>query len=670
MDENNIPKEPILPDAPAPEPAASIPEAPKAPPVPPRHPYVYTPIPKITYPTGTAELIFGAVVILFALLVCNGLLFAGANLAFSIGIIGTMSCTFGYLYSRKHRPDRYSAALLILSLVIVAAFPRGNDGFLKFVAICILIVLPSLSFCLMSRQNRFAPSGILSLLDGFLALFALGFGKMGEAGRGVRKGWSSTGKLGKTSSSVLLGLLIAVPLLAILIPLLMFADAAFEGLLDLLPEFEWQEILITLLFGTGLGCVLYTRGVALQHQEKSTPRSKARKGLSSITVNTVLCCVCFVYVVYLFSQLAYFVGGFSGILPEEYTLAQYARRGFFEMGWLCAINLSVISLSVGLITAKEKPGIFTKILCLFIGLVTLFLVATASAKMLLYIRSYGLTRLRVITEVFMLWLALTTIFVCVWLFRPKAGYMKQAVLTFLVLFSLLLWADVDTQVAKYNVRAYQNGTLSTVDVSHLSGLSDGAVPYIYELATDSNPEIAQMARDVLRLRTTNGEDFRSWNYASGKAAGILDRFRAEDIGRILELDLTGCTAEVLKNTRNTRTQPLEYAVAVKLTDAQQAVLAGELPAPYWHSFPLPPQLLSVLYGSAGKSGYRGPFFTDHDGKVQIPEITSGKFYYLDRSPGILKDCSWITLHNDYEMHFTLAVWDSENNILYFFLKDT
>ena len=516
MEENtNIPREP---DSPAIPPAGES-----------RRPYCCPP--KTTYPLTGADLIFGPAIVLLSLLLVNGLFFAGANLAFSLASFGILSATTVYLRIHGHRPDRYAGGILILCGVIALSFARGNDGFLKFIGICLLLVLPGMAYSQMTGKNLYGASGIASVLDGFRALFGLGFGKMGEAGRGIRQAWASTGKLGKTGGAVALGLLIAVPLLAILIPLLMFADAAFEGLLDLLPEMKWQELLATLLFGAGLGFVLYTRSVALHYHRNAAVRPRTRKGLSSITVNTALCCVSFVYLVYLFSQLAYFVGGFSGILPEGYTLAQYARRGFFEMGWLCAINLSVIALSVGLVSARTAPGKFTKFLCLFLGLVTIFLVSTASAKMFLYIRSYGLTRLRVITEVFMLWLALTAVFVCLWLFRPQMGYMKPAVLTFLILFAALVWLDVDTQVARYNVRAYQSGSLDTVDVSHLARLSDGAVPYLYELTADSDPETAEMAQDVLRTRTESSISVRSWNYSSGRAKQILDRFRAEDTGK-------------------------------------------------------------------------------------------------------------------------------------------
>lgn len=280
----------------------------------------------------------------------------------------------------------------------------------------------------------------------------------------------------------------------------------------------------TLVLGAPLAWVLYTRTVALYSIPEADTKNRPRKGLNSLTVNTVLIAVALMYGVYLLSQLAYFVGGFAGILPKGYTMAQYARRGFFEMAWLCAINLSIIALSVGLVRGEEKAPRSTCSICLFLGLVTLFLVAAASAKMFLYIGSYGLTRLRVLTEVFMLWLALTTVFVCIWLFSPKMPYMKLVMLAGLLLCAALMWADVDTQVARYNVRAYQEGKLETVDMGHLSRLNAGAVPYIAELVDDTDPEIAQIARDILACYDFTEYDLRGWNYTRSRATEILEKY--------------------------------------------------------------------------------------------------------------------------------------------------
>ncbi|MBP3673491.1 MAG: DUF4173 domain-containing protein [Oscillospiraceae bacterium] len=498
-------------------------------------PNYFSPPPKPAFPTEKRELIFGALTLVFALLMCNCLLFAGANLGFTIGMIGTMACAFAYLRSRGCRPDWYASALWVLSLVIAASFARSADSSMKFLMVCLLLVVPSLSFCLMAGKNRCNPSGFLSLLDSPRTLFGLGFGRMGQSARGLEDAFRESGAVGKKGGAVALGLLIAVPLLAVMIPLLMFADAAFEGLLDLLPDFKWEQTMTTLILGIPLAWVLYTRTVALHNVPKEEGKSRPRKGLNPLTVNTVLLAVALVYGVYLFSQLAYFVGGFSGILPQGYTMAQYARRGFFEMAWLCAINLGVIALSVGLVRGGEKAPRSTRLICLFLGLVTLFLVAAASAKMFLYIGSYGLTRLRVLTEVFMLWLALTTIFVCVWLFSPRVPYMKLVLLTGLLFCAALMWADVDAQVARYNVRAYQNGQLETVDMRHLARLNAGAVPYIEELVHDADPEIAQTARDILAYYGNSDYDLRGWNYARSRAQEILEQYELTPAAEVTDI---------------------------------------------------------------------------------------------------------------------------------------
>lgn len=506
--------------APLPEPEVSVPA---------KVGYTYVPPPRYTFPMGKPELVFALLFLLFSLVMCNGLLYAGANLALAVGILGNLFSTAGYLWVKKHRPDGYSAGILLLSALIAAAFPRSADAGMKALAMPVLLVIPSLAFCLAAGQNRFPASGITSLLDGPQTLFSLGFGRLGESARGIKAACSSSGVIGRKGSSVVLGLVIAVPLLAVVIPLLMFADAAFEGLLDLLPEIRWDEILFTVIIGGFWGWVLYARAVSLQYLPKTDVSPAKRKGLNPITVNTVLISISFVYVAYLVSQLAYFVGGFSGILPEGYTLAQYARRGFFEMAWLCAINLSLIALAAGLVSAQGQTPLSTRLICLFIGAVTLFLVATASGKMLLYIGTYGLTRLRVLTEVFMIWLACTTVLVCIWLFRPRLPYMKAVLLLALVLYAALMWADVDTQVARYNVRSYQSGKLETVDVSHLGSLSDSAVPYLEELTDDANPLIASQAASILRRKASGAysrcDDLRGWNAPKARAQKILEQYQ-------------------------------------------------------------------------------------------------------------------------------------------------
>lgn len=476
------------------------------------------------YPSGKKEFIFGLLILVLGWLLCNSIFYGGFHLGYAIFSSLSLLCSAAYLLLSGKKPTLYSSCLLILCLAITTGFARSDDGFVKFVLLCFLVVGSSLSLCLTAGQNRRNPGGLSSLADICRTIFVLGVGKLPQAYRGLSFGLRSSES--KKGGAVLVGVLVAVPILAVLIPLLTSADAAFDALLKLLPQWEWQEILISMLFGSGLAVYLYTRGVALRHEPKAE-RSAAgdRKGVNKLTINTVLIAICFVYCVYLVSQLAYFVGGFSGILPEGYTMAEYARRGFFEMAWLCAINLAIICLAMGL--AKDR-SLLTRLLCLFVGIMTLFLVSTASAKMLLYIDAYGLTRLRVLTEVIMVWLGLVTAFVMVWLFLPKLPYMKAVFLSAMLLGSIVLWADVDTVVARYNVGAYQTGKLATVDVDYLGSLGNGAVPYLAQLTTASDLNLAEEAQNRLKHRWFDTiDDFREWNYVNHIAENYIPKEEAE-----------------------------------------------------------------------------------------------------------------------------------------------
>ena len=482
----------------------------------------------MTFTTGKKEIIFAVCLLFSGLLTVNSALFGGLNLGFSLGVCLCILCSFCYLYSRSRKAGAYPVAMLVLSLILGASFARADDFAVKSVLVILLPVTVNLALCLLTKQNLQNPATALSLLDSVWTLFDKGLGKAGDACRSMLETFRNSGSFGKKGISVLLGLCIALPLVLILVPLLMFADAAFEGLVDSLPQFDIAQIFVTLLFGVSLSLLLYSRSVALRHCEPGTQKTSPVlfRGLSALTVNTVLIAVCVVYLVYLFSQLAYFSGGFAGILPEGYSYAEYARRGFFEMAWLCALNLAIIIGALWICQEKDPAPRLTRWLCLFIGVVTLFLVAAASAKMLLYIDGYGLTRLRVLTQVIMIFLGLVTVFVCLWLFIRKLPYMKCVMLTALALAAIVSWADVDTLVAKYNTESYLSGELAVMDVDYLGELGDGAVPYLAKLAQNPDENIREAAiAQLIERAQDDPSDLRGWNYASSVAETYLKDYR-------------------------------------------------------------------------------------------------------------------------------------------------
>ena len=465
------------------------------------------------YPAGKKELIFGTAILLLSFFLCNSIVYGGFNLGFSLGLCLCILCGSGYLLAGGHKLTPYSSILLLLSLFIGAGFARSDDGFVKFIMLCFLFVSSNLALTVLAGKPRHRTCSFATLLDAFYTAFAHSFFLTSAFG-GLRTAFRKSGTAAKKGGAILTGVIIAVPLLLIMVFLLVRADAAFEGLMDLLPELDLTEVLITALFGTMLACLLYTKGTSLHCRESSSAERTERKGVSALTVNTVLIAVCLVYLVYLFSQLAYFAGGFAGILPDGYTMAEYARRGFFEMAWLCAINLGIIALGIALVEKKEHAPLSARLLCLFISVITVFLVAAASGKMFLYIGTYGLTRLRVLTQVIMLFLCLSTVLVAVWLFVPKLPYMKWVIIAALIIGGVVFWADVDTVVARYNVNAYLSGKVESVDVEHLGCLNGAAIPHIAELAEKApDPEVRERSQDLLdHWYYAEPNDFRDWNY--------------------------------------------------------------------------------------------------------------------------------------------------------------
>ncbi len=477
---------------------------------------------------GSRELIFGLFAVLFGLFTANMVIFGGLSLGFAIGSALLTALSWGYLHRCGHKAKGYTAALLVLSLIITAGFGWSADLFVKGWLFLFLIAGVNLAFCLMAGRNRFTPGSARSLFDA-ARTWSLGLERMGMAGRGVKVAFRSGGALTQRSGAVLAGLGIAVPALALVIPLLISSDAAFEGLVDLLPDFDLYEIVATVAAGGFLALFTYARALALSQDDIPASAARESKGLHVLTMNTALGAVCVVYLAYLFSQLAYFVGGFSGILPEGFTRAEYARRGFFEMTCLAGINLALMTFGVGKVRREGRAPGSTRALCLFLGLVTEFLAASSAAKMVMYIGTFGLTRLRVLTMVIMVFLGITTALICVWLYVPKLQYMKAVMLVALAIGAAVLWVDVDTQVAKYNVDHYLSGDLDIVDTYYLSTLGPGAVAHMERLTDCEDPIVRTMSTAYLRTwELYRPEDFRSMTYIEQRALEILEQYQPEE----------------------------------------------------------------------------------------------------------------------------------------------
>ncbi len=497
------------------------------------------PPPRLRYTTDRRDVMTACILLGFSLLTANFALFGGFHLGYVLGYVALLICGTVYLsQSRALRPTAYSFFCIIAALAGTGVFVWHNDSLSLFILYSGVVYLTMQALVDATQTGRRDSGTVASVGDVLFMLFARPMSHLGTALPALFRA-RREGKIEKRRcGGVLLGLVCALPVLAVLLPLLIGADAAFEGLMEHTILDNLGEVIATLAAGLLLFSVLFARLFSLRYQLHPTaaPSASSRRGIDHLALNAFLGVICGVYAVFILSQLAYFFSAFAGILPQDYTVAQYARRGFFEMCAISTINLllTAIVLFLSRKTAGKAPR-STRLLCLFVLLFSIGMVSVALAKMWLYVGSFGMTRLRVLTSVFMLMLGFILLFVCVRLFAVRFPYMRAAVIAASLLGLATAYMDVDTVITRYNVRAYQTGALKQVDVVTLAQLSDGAVPYLLELCDDKDPEVARQATDacyrkLLEIAQINelGEvipleamDFRSYNVDRNRARALL-----------------------------------------------------------------------------------------------------------------------------------------------------
>ncbi len=299
---------------------------------------------------------------------------------------------------------------------------------------------------------------------------------------------SKAGEKSKVIYSILLGLVISIPLLLIVGGLLLSADAVFkhvtESILDGLYDFINipNYILTAFLFVCGL--LLSFCSLAELSTRKLNPEMKDKKTMDPVIAITFTSIITIVYLFFSFVQIfSLFLKQMD--LPENYTYAEYAREGFFQLLFVCLINLALV-----LFCKKHyKDNKILKAILSVICFCTYIMIASSTYRMILYIQAYYLTftRLFVLLALFVITLCLTGILVSIYKEDiPLFSYMLVVVTVCFVLFSI---SKPDYWIAKYNI--VQGGSEKGYDISYMFELSIDAAPALKEAGFFDGENIAK-----------------------------------------------------------------------------------------------------------------------------------------------------------------------------------
>ncbi len=366
-----------------------------------------------------------------------------------------------------------------------------------------------------------------------------------------------------------LGLLLALPLTIVVVVLLMDSDETFKNVMSGFSEFLPNlslSIIGEILFAIPIA--MYIFGALFSVKEPAHEYfggAPEYRFLPPVLSYFAVSPICVFYLIYVIVQ----IGNIADAFGKNIGYAEFARRGFFELCAISVINLGVIILLQTFSKRKEndKKPLALRIYSIIIPAFTLMIIATALTKMFMYIGEYGMTQLRIYTSWFMILLAV--IFALIIVLQIKDYPIWKALFaSFTVLFAALCFGNFEGNIAAYNIKAYQNGTIEKLDVDAFEELGTAAAAPAYELYRGcddlelseklKNFIINESAADALR------PDFAYFSVPRAMAQNAYRHFgidnRSIKVSVYVEYDnLRGVTAEYSLGGENIGSQYTEHA---------------------------------------------------------------------------------------------------------------
>ena len=448
--------------------------------------------------------------------------------------LNALLCTTGLVTAavwlvRRHRvavsadaPWLGAAALLVASTFVA----RDSRTLHAFDTIGLTIVL-AVSFMsiqgvgLRGRQAwHYVRAGFDAAVSAWIGVFPL-------VGRDVT--WSELprgGRLGQARAAAL-GAALAFPLLVVFGGLFSSADAVFHDVAADLFAIDFDSVLGHLaLFGIFTALTAgYLRGALLRAApSRSVAEGDSRLSLGIIPVATALGLVDLLFLMFVVIQLRYLFGGAELIATATgLTYAEYARRGFFELVTASALVLPLLAGADWLLQneSREHQRTFRQ-LAIVLLLLLAVVMASALARMRLYVGAFGLSEIRVYSTAFMLYLAgVFAWFAWTTLRGERRRFAFGALVQGFVVLGGLHLVNPDALIIRTNLA--RPPAERPFDGWYAASLSADAVPLLLEALPrlDGRQQCTVAAGLREQLGRLERDDWRNWNFARAQARRLL-----------------------------------------------------------------------------------------------------------------------------------------------------
>ena len=494
-------------------------------------PPIQPPQPRKPTPFGRADWLIFALAGIEALLLIitlnidehmNGL--PGVGLTLMIyGHLGIVALALG----KKARYDRTTIPL-ILATLLLGAFPTiyGNET-LRLLNLLVVWALITFTTFLMANVWESAKIRLDPFISSITTWIASIFSHILRPIDGVHSAWQRRNESNhKNILPAALGILFALVALTVVLPLLFSADTIFaEGFSNIIGTiFSFDPATFTMRSFTLLVAWPAFFGI-LWGLARTTPTEKTagasftqslrRIKLPAVTAIIVLATLILVYAAFIWVQAVYLFGGRAGAMAAG-SYSEYARSGFFQLVTVAAINSAVALLAAysahkrpgedGGLSVSPIPSMVVRAGVILLLVQTGVILASALTRMNLYVGAYGLSLLRMLTYLGMLFIAICLLVTALYTFRAQTPVFTATFVTGIALWAAFNLVNPEMRIATYNVNHYLSGDMEELDLSYFYDFSPAVAPVLEDF---QSKYVSHEADDLLENYHTKVEK-ASW----------------------------------------------------------------------------------------------------------------------------------------------------------------
>lgn len=314
--------------------------------------------------------------------------------------ITTLLISYGFIIKLINEKVNKKALILLLpiSLILISNMIVKVDDSNLVINLFILPILLSIFFFSSINSNykisrnigtwllKLFPSEVFENLD-YISLLNIG------------------GKNKDKIRNIIIGLFVGIPIALILISLLRSADKYFSVFIDTINNtffsifdigFITSNLFVIVISFIVIFSILINIYKHKDEEENEIHYFTVDKSISK----TILIIINLVFALFIVSEISKITVNFLS-LPIQYTYAEYAREGFFQLLFVTVINFTII-LYYTYYTNDIKENKIIKFLLIALISFSIILIFNSYYRMFLYISNYGFTVLRLQVVFFLL----------------------------------------------------------------------------------------------------------------------------------------------------------------------------------------------------------------------------------------------------------------------------